>query len=92
MLSFEVAGTEAGKRVVEACEVINLAVSLGGVESLVEHPSSMTHTRVLWSPPRNDAPQVLPTASSASPLGWKTSTTFELIWTGPSALLVEVTG
>lgn len=46
MLSFEVAGTEAGKRVVEACEVINLAVSLGGVESLVEHPSSMTHTMV----------------------------------------------
>ena len=34
----------AGQRVVEGVRLVNLAVSLGGVESLVEHPASMTHT------------------------------------------------
>ena len=29
---------------VEGVRLVNLAVSLGGVESLVEHPASMTHT------------------------------------------------
>jgi len=33
-------------RVCEQLRVINLAVSLGGVESLVEHPASMTHTMI----------------------------------------------
>merc|ERR1712161_141494 len=33
-------------RVCEELRVINLAVSLGGVESLVEHPASMTHTMI----------------------------------------------
>ena len=36
----------AGQRVVEAVRLVNLAVSLGGVESLIEHPASMTHTMV----------------------------------------------
>ena len=31
----------------EGLSVINLAVSLGGVESLVEHPASMTHAMIL---------------------------------------------
>lgn len=44
MLSFEVeGGWRAGKRVVEALRVATLAVSLGGVETLVQHPASMTH-------------------------------------------------
>lgn len=44
MLSFEVkGGVAAGKRVAEALRVATLAVSLGGVETLVQHPASMTH-------------------------------------------------
>lgn len=44
MLSLEVAGDyEAAKRVVEATRLFQLAVSLGAVESLIEHPASMSH-------------------------------------------------
>jgi cystathionine gamma-synthase len=44
MLSFElVGGTEAVRRFVEAVRVFTLAESLGGVESLVAHPATMTH-------------------------------------------------
>jgi cystathionine beta-lyase/cystathionine gamma-synthase len=44
VLSFEVrGGLEAGRRFAESLEVATLAVSLGGVETLVEHPASMTH-------------------------------------------------
>lgn len=32
-----------GRILVETVKVITLAVSLGGVESLIEHPASMTH-------------------------------------------------
>jgi cystathionine gamma-synthase len=44
MLSFEVAGgADCVRRFVEAVEVFTLAESLGGVESLVAHPVTMTH-------------------------------------------------
>ena len=44
MLSFELAGgAEAARAFVEAVEVFTLAESLGGVESLVAHPATMTH-------------------------------------------------
>ncbi len=44
MLSFELAGgIEDVRRFVEAVEVFTLAESLGGVESLVAHPATMTH-------------------------------------------------
>jgi len=44
MLSFEIDGDfEATKRFVEADGLIPLAESLGGVESLIEHPATMTH-------------------------------------------------
>lgn len=44
MLSFELKdGIEAVRRFVEAVEVFTLAESLGGVESLVAHPTTMTH-------------------------------------------------
>ena len=44
MLSFEVAGGVDGvRRFVAALEVFTLAESLGGVESLVAHPATMTH-------------------------------------------------
>jgi cystathionine beta-lyase/cystathionine gamma-synthase len=43
MICFEMKTKEAAKTVVEACRLINLAVSLGGTESLIEHPATMTH-------------------------------------------------
>ncbi|WP_227132081.1 trans-sulfuration enzyme family protein [Halorubellus salinus] len=44
VLSFELAGgIEDAKRFLEALEEFTLAVSLGGVESLVELPAGMTH-------------------------------------------------
>ena len=47
MISFELkGGIEAGKRLLDNLKVAILAVSLGGVETLVEHPASMTHTKV----------------------------------------------
>ena len=47
MIAFELrGGVEAGRRVMNAVRLITLAVSLGGVESLVEHPASMTHRGV----------------------------------------------
>jgi methionine-gamma-lyase len=36
-------GYEAGRRLMNSVRLITLAVSLGGVESLIEHPASMTH-------------------------------------------------
>ncbi len=47
VLSFGVkGGLEAGKTVINNVEVATLAVSLGGIESLIEHPASMTHAGV----------------------------------------------
>jgi cystathionine gamma-synthase len=44
MLSFEIAGgVENVRRFVEAVRVFTLAESLGGIESLVAHPATMTH-------------------------------------------------
>lgn len=44
MLSFELAGgAEAVRAVIERLDVFTLAESLGGVESLVAHPATMTH-------------------------------------------------
>jgi methionine-gamma-lyase len=44
MLSFEIKGSyKAAVRFVEGLQVATLAVSLGGVETLVEHAASMTH-------------------------------------------------
>ncbi len=36
-------GVEAGRRMMNALKLCNLAVSLGGVESLIQHPATMTH-------------------------------------------------
>ena len=47
MLSFELkGGFDAGKTVMNNVEVALLAVSLGGVETLIQHPASMTHSKV----------------------------------------------
>ena len=47
VMSFGVeGGLEAGKTVIDNVEVATLAVSLGGIETLIEHPASMTHAGV----------------------------------------------
>ena len=44
MLSFEVkGGVEAVKKLFDNLTLFTLAQSLGGVESLISHPSTMTH-------------------------------------------------
>ena len=44
MISFELkGGFEAGRWLMDYVRVATLAVSLGGVETLIEHPASMTH-------------------------------------------------
>ncbi len=47
MISFGVVGgIEGGITVMNNVRLIKLAVSLGGVESLIEHPASMTHASI----------------------------------------------
>ena len=44
MIAFELkGGLEAGKKLMNNIQVCQLAVSLGGIESLIQHPASMTH-------------------------------------------------
>jgi len=44
MISFELSGGfGAGKEMMGAVKIAQLAVSLGGVETLIQHPASMTH-------------------------------------------------
>lgn len=47
MLSFELnGGYDAGKMLMDNVQLATLAVSLGGVETLIQHPASMTHAGV----------------------------------------------
>ena len=47
MVSFEVHGSvEDAKKVASSFNIFALAESLGGVESLVEHPATMTHASI----------------------------------------------
>lgn len=47
MISFVVkGGLEASRRLLQGMEVFTLAESLGGVESLIEHPAIMTHASI----------------------------------------------
>ena len=39
-------GFDAAKRMLEGCQLFSLAESLGGVESLINHPAIMTHASV----------------------------------------------
>ncbi|MCH2161215.1 MAG: PLP-dependent aspartate aminotransferase family protein [Phycisphaerales bacterium] len=43
---FPIGGLEESRRVLESLQIFALAESLGGVESLVEHPAIMTHASV----------------------------------------------
>jgi len=46
MLAFEMGSLEAARRVLNNVRLLALAESLGGVESLISHPATMTHASV----------------------------------------------
>ncbi len=47
MISFIVkGGLEAGRKLMNSVQLATLAVSLGGIETLIQHPASMTHSSV----------------------------------------------
>jgi methionine-gamma-lyase len=47
MISFELkGGLNAGKILMDNLKVMLLAVSLGGIETLIQHPASMTHSKM----------------------------------------------
>jgi cystathionine beta-lyase/cystathionine gamma-synthase len=46
MISFDVGSLEKATKVVESAKIFSLAESLGGVESLIGHPVTMTHASV----------------------------------------------
>jgi methionine-gamma-lyase len=47
MMSFEIkGGYEAGKKMMDNVHMAMLAVSLGGIETLIQHPASMTHSKL----------------------------------------------
>jgi cystathionine beta-lyase/cystathionine gamma-synthase len=47
MVAFDVGGLENARAVLESVKLCTLAESLGGVESLISHPLTMTHASVL---------------------------------------------
>jgi cystathionine beta-lyase/cystathionine gamma-synthase len=46
MISFDLGGLEKAKRFLKSVKLCSLAESLGGVESLISHPATMTHASV----------------------------------------------
>jgi cystathionine gamma-lyase/cystathionine beta-lyase/cystathionine gamma-lyase/homocysteine desulfhydrase len=46
MVSFELGSLEAARRLLNAVRLLALAESLGGVETLISHPATMTHASV----------------------------------------------
>ncbi|MDT4969818.1 MAG: hypothetical protein QOJ64_4555 [Acidobacteriota bacterium] len=47
MVAFEVGSLESARTVLESVKLCTLAESLGGVETLISHPATMTHASVL---------------------------------------------
>ena len=46
LISFELGGFDAAKRMLDRLEVAALGESLGGVETLISHPATMTHASI----------------------------------------------
>jgi methionine-gamma-lyase len=47
MMSFGLkGGLESGKKLMDSVQLCVLAVSLGGIETLIQHPASMTHSKL----------------------------------------------
>lgn len=56
IIALELAGGfDAAARFTESCELVTHAVSLGGVDSLVQHPASLTHRPVAGAAKPGDA-------------------------------------
>jgi cystathionine gamma-lyase/cystathionine beta-lyase/cystathionine gamma-lyase/homocysteine desulfhydrase len=72
MLSFDLGSLARAKAVLEGVRLMALAESLGGVETLICHPASMTHASV---PPDRRAALGITEAWCGSPLASKTSPT-----------------
>ena len=66
-------GLEPARAFLERVKLFSLAESLGGVESLIEHPAIMTHASV--EKPLARSRSASPTASCASRSASKTSKT-----------------
>ncbi len=71
MISFVLKGNlDNARRFLSTCKIFTLAESLGGVESLIEHPAIMTHASVPWRIARSSGSSM---ASSGCRLGSRTS-------------------
>jgi cystathionine beta-lyase/cystathionine gamma-synthase len=46
MLAFDLGSLESARRLLNGVQLLALAESLGGVESLISHPATMTHASV----------------------------------------------
>jgi len=46
MVSFDVGSLENARKVLDSVKLCTLAESLGGVETLISHPATMTHASV----------------------------------------------
>jgi cystathionine beta-lyase/cystathionine gamma-synthase len=46
MVAFDLGSLDAARTVLEGVALLSLAESLGGVESLISHPATMTHASV----------------------------------------------
>jgi len=64
MISFDLGGYERATRFLDRMELCTLAVSLGNVDTLVEHPASMTHRVV---PPEERAASASKQPRTSSP-------------------------
>jgi cystathionine gamma-lyase/cystathionine beta-lyase/cystathionine gamma-lyase/homocysteine desulfhydrase len=53
LISFDLGGLESARRFLEALRLCSLGESLGGVETLVSHPATMTHAG--YTQPERDA-------------------------------------
>jgi methionine-gamma-lyase len=49
LIAIDLGSYEAAARFTEACDLVTHAVSLGGIDSLVQHPASLTHRPVAAS-------------------------------------------
>ena len=46
MISFDVNSLDAARRLLDHVKLCSLAESLGGVETLISHPATMTHSSI----------------------------------------------
>lgn len=61
MIAFEMKnGLEAARSLVESVKVISLGVSLGGVDSLISHPATMTHGPMIMNDEERKKARVTP--------------------------------